>query len=94
MENKEIWANALLSDGKIIFWYTGSECTEIYDFYKDFYYAGINFSEYEKNHKLELAKMKFEEKQDRDNYAIFHILAPKFYRQYGISLDSKGKKPY
>lgn len=93
MEHKKIWANALLSDGKILFWYTGSECDSIYDFYKDFYYAGINFSEYEKTHKLELVKTKFEEKQD-SNYTIFHVLAPKFYKQYEISTDSKGCKPY
>ena len=34
---RTVYANALLSDGKILFWYTGDECKEWSDFYKDFY---------------------------------------------------------
>ncbi len=51
-EYESIWANALLSDGKILFWYIGSECKSKLDFYKDFYYAGIDYSEYETKHQL------------------------------------------
>ena len=90
----KIWANALLSDGQILFWYTGSECGQPIDFYKDFYYAGINMTEYESTHKLELAKKKFTENIDGDNRKIFEELAPDFYRQYKISPDSKGVRPY
>lgn len=91
---REVWANALLSDGEILFWYTGSECKEPYEFYKDFYYSNINMIEYEKTHKLEIAKRSFIEHSDDDNYLIFNILAPNFYKEYKISPDSKGAKPY
>lgn len=90
---KEIWANALLSDGEILFWYTGSECKEVYEFYKDFCYSHINMAEYEKTHKLSIVKMKFIEQNGDDNWRIFNILAPNFYRRYKISPDSKGDKP-
>ena len=91
---EEVWANALLSDGEILFWYTGSECKDPYEFYKDFYYSHINMIEYGKSHKLEIAKMKFVEENGNDNYLIFNVLAPNFYRNYKISPDSKGKTPY
>lgn len=94
LAEREVWANALLSDGKILFWYTGSECEEIYDFYKDFYYAKIDYAKYEKSHKLELAKKKFHQNNESDNDLIFNFLAKEFYRQYEISPDSKGRKPY
>lgn len=92
--SKKVWANALLSDGKILFWWTGSECKTIYDFYKDFYYANINFLDYEKRHKLEVVKTMFEENIPEDNEKIFVVLAKEFYRKYEISPDSKGNKPY
>ena len=86
-----VWANACLSDGKILFWYTGSKCQTVYDFYKDFYYACINLTEYEKQHKLELAQKEID---NADNWKAFNVLAPDFYRNYEISQDSKGSKPY
>lgn len=86
-----VWANALLSDGKILFWYTGSKCNEWNDFYKDFYYSHINSMEYEKLHKLELV---CKELDSSDNHKAFEADAPDFYRQYEISPDSKGCKPY
>ena len=52
----EPWANALLSDGKILFWYIGSECGSKLDFYKDFYYAGITYDNYAITHQLKLVK--------------------------------------
>lgn len=50
--------------------------------------------EYGKSHKLEIAKMKFVGENDNDNYLIFNVLAPNFYRNYKISPDSKGETPY
>lgn len=93
---RTIYANALLSDGKILFWYTGDECESWYDFYKDFYYAGINTTEYKKTHRLELDKIGFEIKTSSWDYNsfIFEVLAKEFYKQYPISEDSKGAKPY
>lgn len=88
---KSIWANALLSDGEILFWYTGDKCNDWYDFYKDFYYARINSTEYEKSHKLELV---CKELDGADNNKAFEVDAPNFYRQYEIGSDSRGRKPY
>lgn len=93
---RTVWANALLSDGEILFWYTGDECSEWTDFYKDFYYARINSVEYEQKHDLRLAKMAFVDVTDDDDYNnfIFYNLAKEFYRQFPISKDSRGQKPY
>ncbi len=94
---KTIYANALLSDEKILFWYTGqSPCLDWREFYKDFYYAGINATEYEKQHTLRIARMGFEDNTENEDYnrLIFDILAKDFYRQFAISEDSKGEKPY
>lgn len=93
---RTVYANALLSDGKILFWYTGSECSSWQDFYKDFYYADIDGIEYEKTHNLQLVKMGFiDPTEEWDfNEFIFDVLAKEFYKQYSISEDSKGEKPY
>lgn len=93
---KTVYANALLSDGKILFWYTGNECKDWHDFYKDFYYAGINSTEYERTHELKLVKMGFiDPTEDWDyNHLIFDSFSKEFYKQYPISKDSKGSKPY
>lgn len=64
-----VWANALLSDGKILFWWTGDECRSIYDFYKDFYYAGLP-GDYEEHHKMELVKKSFRQETHEDNDRI------------------------
>ena len=93
---RKVYANALLSDGEILFWYTGDECKSPEDFYKDFYYSKINMTEYLKTHKCELDKIGFVIKPgswDYNNF-IFEVLAKEFYRQYPISEDSKGQKPY
>ena len=94
---KTIYANALLSDEKILFWYTGqSPCLDWREFYKDFYYAGIDATEYEKQHTLRIARMGFEDNTENEDYnqVIFDVLAKEFYRQFAISEDSKGEKPY
>jgi len=93
---RTVYANALLSDGEILFWYTGDECKAWYDFYKDFYYAGINSVEYEKTHDLQLVKMGFIDPTEDWDYSdlIFNSFAKEFYKQYPISKDSRGQKPY
>lgn len=94
---KTIYANSLLSDDKILFWYTGqSPCLDWREFYKDFYYAGIDATEYEKQHTLRIARMGFEDNTENEDYnsLIFDVLAKDFYRQFDISEDSKGEKPY
>ena len=89
-----VWANALLSDGKILFWYTGlDKCHSVNDFYKDFYYAGINQEEYFANHKIELVTKEFIVDESTHNNA-FKVLAKEFYKQYEISPDSKGEPAY
>ena len=94
-EYKSVWANALLSDGKILFWYVGSECKSKLDFYKDFYFAGIGYMDYEAQHQLKLVKKEFRYKngEQKSNY-IFNVLAPEYFRNYEISPDSKGSPPY
>lgn len=89
-----VWANALLSDGKILFWFTGIEYQEIWDFNMDFYFADINLMSYIQSHKLELVKQKFDITEEVDNNMIFEVLAPKFYSQWELSPDTKGCKPY
>ena len=41
------WANAVLKDGKILFWWSGGRCASIYDFAKDFYFAGFDMKDME-----------------------------------------------
>lgn len=85
MENRKIYANALLKDGKIMFWWTGDKCDSKYDFYKDFMYAGLNMVDEFKNNDYAL-----DSKQVDD----FEKSAEAFYRQYPIHEDSKGARPY
>lgn len=101
MKNKiTIYANALLSDGAILFWRTAQSEYDEYSFYKDFMYSQINQDEYSKNHKMECVSMKFEYNEELDdtydklNNYVFHILAKHFYKLFPISEDSKGNKPY
>ena len=91
-----VWANALLSDGEILFWYIGDRCGTPHDFYKDFYYAGLNLIDYAKFHHLEVQRMGFldETEDKRYNNFSFEVLASKFFRQFPISKDSRGAKPY
>lgn len=96
MEPTVIWANALLSDGKILFWYTGRKCDSWMDFYKDFYYAKIDMCKYEQTHKIQLINIGFiDETEDSDyNQLCFNALAKDFYKCYKISPDCAGEKPY
>ena len=93
---RTVYANALLSNGKILFWYTGTKCESWQDFYKDFYYAGIDSMVYSKTNELKLVNMGFIDPTEEWDYSdlIFNIFAKEFYKQYPISEDSKGQKPY
>lgn len=93
---RTIYANAVLSDGEILFWYTGDECDSVDDFYKDFYYAKIKQLEYQKVHDLKLVKMGFIDPTEDEDYnkLTFYTLAQDFYRQFPISKDSRGERAY
>lgn len=91
----DLYANALLSDGKLLFWWIGRDrCKSVYDFYKDFYYADIDVDEYETEHTLSLACKTFEVYSSDDNERIFDIDSVEFYKQYEVSPDFKGERPY
>lgn len=89
----KIYANALLSDNKILFWYTGHCQMDEYSWYKDFYYAGINYFEYSESHVLTCVSQEFEA-TEKTNNDIFEFEAPEWYSQWEISDDSKGEPPY
>ena len=80
----DIFANAVLKDDKLIFWWTGGECTELYDFFKDFWHAGLNFAMEIETGRYELVKQKIEKMEDDKD----------FYRQYELYEPFKGQKPY
>lgn len=90
----KIYANALLSDNKILFWRTAQREYEVGDFYKDFSRSGIKQSEYEKEHELKVATMAFEFKDENINNFVFDKIAKVFYSFWEISPDSKGEPAY
>lgn len=90
----KIYANALLSDNKILFWRTAQRKYEVTDFYKDFSRSGIKQSEYEKEHELKVATMAFEFKDENINNFVFDKIAKVFYSFWEISPDSKGEPAY
>lgn len=93
-ENVTLYANALLSDGEILFYYTGGDkCNDYNEFYKDFYFAGINMLEYAKSHELKVEVMEITISEEYNNY-VFENIAKEFYRLFSISKDSRGGKPY
>lgn len=84
MEERKIYANAVLKDGKLIFWWTGDKCKDVYDFYKDFMYAGLNMLDEIKNHNYELKTQEVESfENDKE-----------FYRLFELHEGFKGRKPY
>lgn len=84
-----LYANALLKDGKIMFWWTGDECHDETDFYKDFFYAGLNMSEELENHNYELKKARLGDRR-RDNFEK----DAEFYKQFPLHEDFVGNRPY
>lgn len=90
----ELYTNALLKDDKIMFWWTGDECKSEYDFYKDFYYAGLSMTDELATGLYRLVSEKIAE-TDSDGFGVKEEkLAENWYRQFEIHKDSKGKKPY
>ena len=80
---KKIWANAVLKDRKLMFWWTGDECADICEFNKDFYYAKLNMMEELATGKYELAKQVVKGFDDTS-----------FYEKFELHEDFKSKKPY
>ena len=82
----KFYANALLKNGKIMFWWSGNKCKSSYDFYKDFYYSGMSMNEElaSGEYSLVIQEISAIGSQDEEN----------FYRQFEIHEDSKGRKPY
>ena len=82
--NQKIYANAVLKDGKLLFWWTGDECKSVYDFYKDFMCSGLKMMEEIENFDYELRVKQvrsFEEGKE-------------FYKQFSVHEEFKGEKPY
>lgn len=100
IKKESFYATALLSDGKILFWRINPSPKNIYDFYKDFYYAGINQDEYFENHKITTETMGFEYVDSDDelgikkNRLVFKFMAKAFFKLFPISEDAKGESPY
>lgn len=80
-----MWANAVLKDGKIIFWWSGDKCDSVEDFYKDFYFAGLKMDDELATGRYSLVQKEIE-KIGRDDV--------EFYKNFQIHEDFKGYKPY
>ena len=90
----EVYANALLKDNKIMFWWTGNKCRSEYDFYKDFYCSGLKMDDELATEKYKLISKKVAE-TDRNGFGdIEDKKAEEWYKQFEIHEDSKGRKPY
>lgn len=89
----KIYANALLSDNKILFWYVGPNQMDIYDWYKDFYYSGINQLDYFSKHEITCVSNSFDTTEETNN-DVFEYKAPAWFAHWEISEDSKGEPPY
>lgn len=81
--NREIWANAVLKDGKLIFWYTGGERHDLYDFRMDFLYSGLRMGDEIASGRYKLIKRIVKNFNDTS-----------FYDQFELHKNYKGRKPY
>ena len=79
------YANAVLKDGKIMFWWSGDECDTVEDFYKDFFYAGLNMDNELKTGRYSLVKKPINEIGNDD---------VDFYRLFKLHEDFKGFSPH
>lgn len=77
------WANAVLKDGKLIFWRTGREMREVWDFDKDFLYSGMNMEKEIESGRYTLEKQ-----------IVSGFNDDSFYRKFELHGDFKGQKPY
>lgn len=95
LENKVFYASALLVDNKIMFWrISPNKKTNPYDFYKDFYFAGIKMDNFIKAHKCRCAFKAFIQSEKTTNSKIFNELAPKWFKKWEISEFARGSLPY
>lgn len=90
----DVYANVLLKDNKIMFWWTGKECKSEYDFYKDFYYSGLIMTDELATGKYKLVSEKIAE-TDSDGFSdIEDRKAEEWYKKFEIHEESKGRRPY
>lgn len=82
--NNKIYANAVLKDGKLLFWWTGDKCKGVEDFYKDFMYSGLKITEELKSFAYQLRVKQVKSVQD----------GKEFYKQFPLHDEYKGEKPY
>ena len=83
MLERIVWANAVLKDGKLLFWRTGREMQEIWDFNKDFLRSGLNM-----NKEIESGRYTLEKQ------IVSGFDDDSFYRKFELHEDFKGRKPY
>lgn len=83
MKEKIVWANAVLKDGKLLFWRTGREMQEIWDFNKDFLRSGLNMKKEIESGRYTLEKQ-----------IVSGFDDDSFYRKFELHEDFKGRKPY
>ncbi len=91
-----IWASALLVDNKIKFWKVSPHSKKmIYDFYKEFIYSGESIKPYLENKLVRVENMSWEIKDDGSNrHEIFSILVPKWFSQWNMVENYKGRTPW
>lgn len=85
MEERKIWANAVLKDEKLIFWWTGDKCNDVEDFYKDFYFSGLKMIDEIQTGRYRLVQKEISEIRKDD---------VEFYKNFLIHECFKGLKPY
>lgn len=83
MLERIIWANAVLKDGKLLFWRTGREMKEIWDFNKDFLYSGLHMTQEINSGRYTLEKQ-----------IVSGFDDDRFYRKFELHEDFNGQKPY
>lgn len=83
MEERKIWANVVLKDGKLLFWRTGNEKYSICDFSKDFYTCHMRMIE-------EIASGRYVFRKQVAN----GFDDDSFYRKFELHEDFKGRRPY
>ena len=83
MEERKIWENVVLKDGKLLFWRTGNEKYSICDFSKDFYTCHLRMIE-------EIASGRFAFRKR----VVNGFDDDSFYRNFELHEDFKGRRPY
>lgn len=81
---RDVYANVVLKDNKLMFYWVGDQCESIDDFYKDFYYSG---EEVTKGYRLVTQKMKSKGNAGFDE-------ATEWMKRFPLHENFKGDKPY